>query len=107
MAEKQIIEKIKNYVNILKQNNINVYKVFIFGSHALGNANEFSDIDVAIISPDLGKSYLQEMKILLKLARNIDLMIAPDPYSMQAYINAQKGDFLWQEIINKGESIDI
>lgn len=107
MAQKQIIDKIKTYINILKKNNINVYKVFLFGSHVLGSANEFSDIDVAIISPDLGKDYFQEMKTLMKLARDIDLMIAPDPYSLQVYENAKKGDFLWQEIIQKGVPVDI
>lgn len=107
MAQKQVIDKIKSYINVLKKNNINVYKVILFGSHVLDSANEFSDIDVAIISLDLGKNYLQEMKTLMKLARDIDLMISPDPYSLQAYENAKKGEFLWQEIIQKGESIDI
>lgn len=106
MAQKQIVEKVKLYIKKIKENNINVYKVFIYGSSALDINNEYSDIDVAIISPDLGKNYLQEMRLLMKLTRNIDLMISPDPYSLEDYNKAGHGDFLWQEIIQKGVSID-
>lgn len=102
MAQKQVIDKIKLYLTKLKDCNINVYKAFIYGSYAAGTNDENSDIDVAIISEDLGKNYLQEMRLLMKLTRDIDLMIAPDPYSLEDYNNASRGDFLWQEVIEKG-----
>ena len=52
----------KNYLNLKKKINyyissltkaINVDKIILFGSYANGTAHEFSDIDIALISPDL------------------------------------------------------
>jgi uncharacterized protein len=107
MGKKQIIEKIKAFIKALIQNNIKVEKVYLFGSYAHGNAKSYSDIDVAVISPDLGKNYLEEMRFLMKISQEIDLMISPDPYSVEEFENAKQGDFLWQEIINKGKLIEI
>lgn len=107
MVKKQIIEKVKLFIDALKEANIKVEKVFLFGSYVFGNTHEYSDIDIAVISPDFGKNYLEESIFLLKTAHKIDLLLSPEPYSLQDYENAKKGDFLWQEIIQKGKSIDI
>jgi uncharacterized protein len=45
--------------------------------------------------------------MLMKIARKIDFMLSPEPYSLEEYEKAQQGNFLWQEIIQKGELIDI
>jgi len=105
MAKKQVIKIVKKFINAVNARNIRVEKAYLFGSYAHGNANDYSDIDVAIISPDLGKSYLQETCLLMEIAQEIDLMISPDPYSLEEYKKAGKGDFLWQEIVNKGKLI--
>ncbi|MBI5038572.1 MAG: nucleotidyltransferase domain-containing protein [Nitrospirae bacterium] len=55
MVEKEIIEKIKEFVKALRQHKIRVVKVVIYGSIVSGKAHEYGDIDVAIISPDFGK----------------------------------------------------
>lgn len=107
MVKKEVIAKIKDFITLLKQNNINVNKVFLFGSYAFGDANEVSDIDVAVISSDFGKSYLKECLLLMKIANEIDLSLSPKPYSLDEYKKAKQGDFLWQEIINKGHLIDV
>lgn len=107
MAQREVIDKVKAYIKLLRKNNISVYKAYLFGSYAVNKADEHSDIDVAIISPDFGKNYLKEMRLLMKLTRDIDAMITPDPYSLEAYNKAAQGDFLWQEIIQKGIVIDI
>ena len=105
MAKKQIVKIVKKFVEAVKAQNIRVEKAYLFGSYAFEKAQEYSDIDVAIISPDFGKSYLQETRLLMKIARDIDVTISPDPYSLEEYENAGQGDFLYQEIINKGKLI--
>ena len=106
MAQKKIIEIVKKYVQKLKENNVDVFKVFLYGSQVLGTYNEYSDIDVAVISPNFGKNYLEECRLLMKLTRNVDLMISPQPYAVEEYEKASKGTFLWQEIIQKGKVIE-
>jgi len=105
MAKREIVKKVKEYIKLLKSNNIKVDKVYLFGSHASNKAKETSDIDIAIISPDFGKDYMEEMRLLMKIADKVDLTIFPDPYSVEQYEKAKQGDFLWQEIIQKGKLI--
>ncbi|MGE5576054.1 MAG: hypothetical protein ACM3TT_02515 [Syntrophothermus sp.] len=64
-----------------------------------------SDIDVAIISPDLGKDRMEGMVTLKRLAEQIDYDISPRPYSLEQYLNARRGDFLHDKIIRKGKAM--
>jgi len=59
MAKKQIRKIIKDFINAVKEKNIKVEAVFLFGSYAENRANEDSDIDVAVVSPDLAKIFLR------------------------------------------------
>ena len=60
MARQPVERVIQEYVELLNQRNIRVAQAILFGSHALGTADEDSDIDVAIISPDLGSVWQVE-----------------------------------------------
>lgn len=77
----------------------------LFGSYANGNADKDSDIDIAIISPDLGQDSFDEALMLKKLTRGIDLDISPRPYSEEQYQVASQSDFLYDEIIQKGRVV--
>lgn len=49
--EKNIaIDKARRFIALLNVNGINVHEAYLFGSAALGLADEYSDIDVAIVS---------------------------------------------------------
>nr|WP_255419877.1 nucleotidyltransferase domain-containing protein [Moorella sp. Hama-1] len=90
---------------MLRKNHIRVDRAILFGSYASGKAREDSDIDVAIISPDLGRDRIEEMVVLKKLAEQVDYDLSPRPYSLDQYCNAKRGDFLHDEIIRKGKAI--
>ncbi|HBG48748.1 MAG TPA: nucleotidyltransferase domain-containing protein [Cyanobacteria bacterium UBA9971] len=107
MGKREVIKKIKEFINLIKINNIKVEKVYLFGSYAVNRAKESSDIDVAVISPDFGINYTEESLFLMKIAQKIDLQISPEPYSLKEYQAASQGEFLWQEIINKGQLIKV
>ncbi len=47
-------------------------KIYLFGSHAKESAKQWSDIDVAIVSKNLGKDYWIERQKLEKLIAEID-----------------------------------
>ncbi len=85
MVEKEIIKKIEEFVKALKRDNINVAKVILYGSRASGKAHEYSDIDVAIVSPDFGKDRFEEGVRLFKIACEIDSLIEPVPISLESY----------------------
>ena len=49
-SKSSIINLIKEYILRLKENNISVEKVLLFGSIMRGTSREDSDIDIAVIS---------------------------------------------------------
>ncbi len=87
MVEKEIVKKIKAFVKELKKNKIRVVKVIIYGSRVSGKAHRYSDIDVAIVSPDFGKYSYNEGAKLFEIAGEIDTRIEPVAISLESYKN--------------------
>ncbi|MBA4392910.1 MAG: nucleotidyltransferase domain-containing protein [Desulfobacca sp.] len=87
MVEKAIRQTINAFIKELKKNKIKVAKVVLFGSRASGRAHEYSDIDVAVISPDFGKNRYREGAKLFEIACAIDPRIEPIPISLLSYKN--------------------
>ncbi|HLP46725.1 MAG TPA: nucleotidyltransferase domain-containing protein [Candidatus Kapabacteria bacterium] len=77
----------------LKENNIPVDFLVLFGSYAKGNSHEDSDLDIAVISPDFGKNRLFERIRLLNISSKIDSRIEPHPISTKDW---KEG---WKEIV--------
>jgi predicted nucleotidyltransferase len=98
-----IINKIKKYIKALEKN-ITVYKVILYGSWANGKPDEFSDIDLAIFSPDFGKHKLKELQLLSKLSWEIDESIEAIPYSSDKLFTQNPLNFVY-EIIKTGKTI--
>ena len=66
---RQAIERIINqYKQILTTLGINAQRIILFGSYASGNASEYSDIDLLVISKDFEKRNLRERLEILGLA---------------------------------------
>jgi predicted nucleotidyltransferase len=76
MDQRKTINIVKRYAELVNQN-FSVSKIYMFGSHAKGNARDESDIDVAIVIKKIGDNYLENIKTLFKLRRKIDLRIEP------------------------------
>lgn len=53
---------------------------YLYGSFAKGTSNKWSDIDVAIISPDFTGDLFEERLNLMKLAASIDDRIEAKPF---------------------------
>lgn len=107
MARQPVERVIQEYVELLNQRNIRVAQAILFGSHALGTADEDSDIDVAIISPDLGRNRFPEGVMLKLLTQYVDVntSLAPRPCSPQEVEGSTKGTFLHDEIVCKGRVV--
>lgn len=105
MFKKQIELSIKKYLENLKAQNIRVKKVILYGSMAASTSDKDSDIDLAIVSPDLGRDRFNEAVMLKKLTFGVDLYISLRPYSTEQYQKAKQGDFLYDEIIQKGKTV--
>lgn len=51
MATQSVVEAIKNYIKVLRQDGIPVDFAVLYGSYARNEATEWSDIDVVVVSP--------------------------------------------------------
>ena len=106
MAEKQVEVITREFVKALRSRNIRVEKAILFGSYAAGEATPDSDIDIAVISPDFGKDYVEEAVMLKRISEDIDLDISPRPYSLDEYRKASRGQFLYDEIFRRGRPVE-
>ncbi len=96
-------DKIKLFINELEKH-IAVEKTILFGSWAKGTADEFSDIDLAVFSPDFGRHRLKEAQLLSKTAWTVDSAIEAIPYSVEELNCEDPTSFLYH-IINDGEVV--
>lgn len=54
---------------------------YLYGSRARGAATEWSDIDLAIVSPDFSSDAFQErLLLMMRLAVEVDDRIEPHPF---------------------------
>ena len=72
---KTIIEK---YLVLLNDNNIQLRNAYLFGSYAKGNFNEWSDIDIALISDTFEGIRIKDRDkirgITLSVSSNIEVL---------------------------------
>ncbi|MCK4260629.1 MAG: nucleotidyltransferase domain-containing protein [Halanaerobiales bacterium] len=101
---KTMIDKlITNFIEALKRN-ISVDKIILYGSWAKGNTHEYSDIDLAVFSPNFGHSRLKELQFLSKVAWNIDASIEAIPYSSDKLSINDPATFVY-EILHTGITV--
>lgn len=105
MVEKQVEIVVKDYLRTLRNNKIAVEKAILYGSQSSNTAHQDSDIDIVIVSEEFGRDYIKEAVQLKLLALEINPDIAPRPYSIEDYRNSKPGDFLFDEVIQKGRVV--
>jgi predicted nucleotidyltransferase len=75
MVRRKILNLSKKYVKLVSQK-FEVEKAFLFGSFAKDEANENSDIDIAIILNEC-KDFFETQLELMKIRRSVDFRIEP------------------------------
>ena len=78
MVELEVIEIIKKLNKLFSENNIHIKKEYLFGSYAKNEHNEWSDIDLAVISDDFGgNKFIDKNKIrriYLQISNKFDII---------------------------------
>ncbi|MBW1775017.1 MAG: nucleotidyltransferase domain-containing protein [Deltaproteobacteria bacterium] len=93
------IEGIIHKFIALLQKERRVLKVVLYGSHAKGIAGTWSDIDLAVVSPDFSEDLFEERIRLMKLALNVSRKdaksqrseLATDPHRQTQTNGRKKG----------------
>lgn len=97
-----IYSEILKYVSLLKEKNIHILQAYLFGSYAKGTADEWSDIDLAIVTDNFIGDSFDFRFMLAKLARGIDPDIEPHPYLLSDFNETHP---IAGEILRNGERI--
>jgi|YelNatPaOPRAMG01_1025707.scaffolds.fasta_scaffold98550_2 predicted nucleotidyltransferase len=100
------IKKIANRLaDALKAKGIKVKRIILYGSYAKGNPKPYSDIDLAVISPDFNnKGLLKRQELLGEIIFSLGEPIEALGYSDKEFKNPPELSFL-SEIITKGKVV--
>jgi len=88
----QIPDRIKNiidsYLQALNRNDIPIKEAILFGSYAVGNYQEWSDIDIALVSDIFVGNRINDKdkirKITLSISSEIEVIpFSPDDFNLQ------------------------
>ena len=96
-------QRVHEYIGRLREL-IRLDRVYLFGSHAQGTADDWSDIDLAVISPDLGKSLLEDVRVLVAARSDATVGVSALPFSRRESEELPAGSFL-REVIRKGQVV--
>jgi predicted nucleotidyltransferase len=95
---------IKRAVEYL-QRKIRIQQVIVFGSHVTGGADKWSDIDLAVVSPDFTQmNQKQIMDLLVEVALAVDTSLEIRPYTPQDLQEARPTNFLGH-ILTQGKIV--
>jgi predicted nucleotidyltransferase len=95
-ADVMIISHVRQYIKILQDNGLTIWRLYLFGSHARGAAYEGSDIDLAVfLDRDAIDGFDEDIQ-LMRLTRDVDLSIETHSFSRKDFENP---DPFVQEII--------
>ena len=93
--------KVKEFIEEV-QKKYRISQVYIYGSFAKGTSHRWSDIDLAIISPDFSDDTLDDRMTLMRIGASIDDRIEPYPFSPNRFNST---DPLVNEICENGIQI--
>ena len=94
------INKARQLIGLLKTNGIDIYEAYVFGSVAMGKEDEYSDIDIAIVSEEFIGIPFYDVKKVSKFRRAIDLRLEVHPFSLNDILNDPP--LFFADIKNKG-----
>ena len=103
-SQVELASKLDDFVRRLSSA-IRVEAVILYGSYAKGTADEWSDIDLAVVSPDFeGLSTWQRQEAIACATVGRAYRLAPIGYPSSEYHNPGRHSFL-REIIRTGRVV--
>jgi predicted nucleotidyltransferase len=79
-----VLASVERFLAVVRQR-LRVEAAYLYGSHAAGSARPWSDIDVAVVSPDFSGDLFEERVALMQMAAQIDDRIEPQPFTPERF----------------------
>ncbi|HPH60538.1 MAG: nucleotidyltransferase domain-containing protein [Candidatus Cloacimonetes bacterium] len=74
----EMIDLIKRYYDVLRESML-IDAIYLFGSYSRGKADQDSDIDLLVVSPDFTDNVIEDRMKLMRARREVDYRIEPHP----------------------------
>jgi predicted nucleotidyltransferase len=100
----EVREVAERFIKLIKSNNINIEKIILFGSYARGAGGEWSDIDIAIVSPEFSGIPFYDRKMLNPFILKVDTRIEPHPFKPEDF--TEDNGFV-SEILKNGVEVKV
>jgi predicted nucleotidyltransferase len=94
-----VSNKIKNFIDLLEKNDIQIQRAYLFGSYANGKADEWSDIDLALVSDKFKGNRFLDLLSLTDYILKAGADISPLPFRNEDFDDSL---FARDEIVKKG-----
>ena len=98
-ADRKIEKSVKSYIAQLENIGIHVQQAILFGSYASGKYDEWSDIDLAIVSNDFAGNRFEDRNKIRKITLQVNSDISPMPFRPEDFNDS---DFFVKEILETG-----
>ena len=87
MVNESIALIVRNYLSNLHRQDIPITYAVIFGSYARGEADQWSDVDVLIVSPRFNqKLKCEDINLRYRIAARTDSRIEPIPVGQRQFL---------------------
>jgi len=94
MAETATLDSALEKALAFLRERIRIEAAYLFGSQLTGNTHEYSDIDLAVFSPDVEKmTFMQRVRIGSELRLECDPDVELHLYTSRALANARPTNF--------------
>jgi len=80
-----VMKNVQLFLDKLQRSGITISQAYIFGSYAKGKATKWSDIDIAIVSPQITEDRFEERVKLTKIAISVDDRLEPLPFTPDTF----------------------
>lgn len=98
----EVIKKIQEFLDMVSAGGIHLDRAILFGSYARGRTNQWSDIDIALVSREFqGIGFYDRQKVNPYILK-IDTRIEPHPFRPEEFT---EDDPFVKEILNEGIEI--
>lgn len=80
-----ILQILKGYIKLLEKNNFPIDKAILFGSYANGKYDEWSDIDVLLVSKAFSGERFLDKERIRRLTISYNSNISPIPFNSKDF----------------------
>jgi uncharacterized protein len=98
-ADRKIEKTIKSYIEQLENIGIHVQQAILYGSYAHGKQDEWSDIDLAIVSQDFIGNRFEDRNKIRKITLHVNSDISPMPFRPEDFNDS---NYFVKEILETG-----